>query len=160
MEAKIFLSLAQNHSSITEALSSACGHTVAVQRGTVDPEYIQIVNGTCKKEGLPVAKSLEFTSSSDKKLAVQSGRVDVSFFSSVDFPALQAESNNAFAAFVLHELPEELWGIAVNPMDRELANAILKATQELMDDGSYMTILEKWNVRHLALESATINAGK
>jgi polar amino acid transport system substrate-binding protein len=160
MEAKIFLTLARNPAAITEALSSACGHTIAVQRGTVDPEYLQIVNETCKKEGLPEAKSLEFTSSSDKKLAVQSARVDVSFFSSVDFPALQQESSNAFAAFVLHELPEELWGIAVNPNDRELASAILKATQEIMDDGSYIAILKKWNVTNLALEAAAINAGK
>jgi polar amino acid transport system substrate-binding protein len=160
MEAKIFLTLARNPAAITEALSSSCGHTIAVQRGTVDPEYLQIVNDACNKEGLPEAKSLEFTSSSDKKLAVQSARVDVSFFSSVDFPALQQESGDAFAAFVLPELPEELWGIAVNPNDKELANAILKATQEIMDDGSYIAILKKWNVTHLALEAAAINAGK
>ena len=160
METKIFLTLAGNPASITDVLSSACGHTIAVQRGTVDPEYLQIVNDSCMQKNLPEAKSLEFTSSSDKKLAVQSARVDASFFSSVDFPALQEESGNAFAAFVLAELPEELWGIAVNPKDTELANAILKATQDIMDDGTYKSILSKWNVSHLALAVAAINAGK
>jgi polar amino acid transport system substrate-binding protein len=160
METKIFLTLARNPASITEVLNSSCGHTIAVQRGTVDPEYLQIVNDSCKEKNLPEAKSLEFTSSSDKKLAVQSARVDASFFSSVDFPALQEESGNAFAAFILAELPEELWGIAVNPKDEKLANAILKATQDIMDDGSYIAILKKWNVTHLALEAAAINAGK
>jgi len=160
VESKIFLTLAENPLTVSGALTSSCSHTIAVQRGTVDPEYLQIVNAACASAGLAGAKSLEFTSSSDKKLAVQSGRVDVSFFSSVDFPALQEESGNAFAAFLLTELPEELWGIAVNPDDRELANAIQQAIQEIMDDGSYLSILRKWDIIHLALETATINAGK
>ena len=160
VETKIFLTLASNPASISGDLDSACAHTIAVQRGTVDPEYIQIVNRVCREKGLAEARSLEFTSSSDKKLAVQSGRVDASFFSSIDFPALQEESGGSFAAFVLHELPEELWGIALGKGDELLARTLLKVTQDLIDDGTYMKILEKWDIEKLAISSAAINAGK
>jgi len=159
MESKIYLTLAENANAVSGELTSACGLTIAVQRGTLDPKYLQILNDRCAAKGLPEAKSLELSSSSDKKLAVQSGRAKVSFFSSVDVPALQKGSGNAFAAYRVRDLPAEIWGIALHPSDKELARAIQQTVQELMDNGTYASILEKWNITYLALDTATINAG-
>jgi polar amino acid transport system substrate-binding protein len=160
MESKIYLILAENANAVSEELTSVCGLTIAVQRGTMDPKYLQILNDGCAAEGRPDARSLELSSSSDKKLAVQSRRAEVSFFSSIDFPALQKESGNAFAAYRVRNLPAEIWGIALHPNDTELARAVQQTVQELMDNGTYTSILEKWNISHLSLETATINAGK
>lgn len=159
-DSKIFLTLKSNRYGVSEELTSVCGLTIAVQRGTLDPRYFVVLNSACSDAGLPELKSLDFSASSDKKLAVQSGRVDVSFFSTVDFPALQEESGGAFSSFRVDGLPEELFGIAVNPLDRELVIAVQTAMQELMDESTYSEILEKWGLEQLAITEATINAGE
>jgi polar amino acid transport system substrate-binding protein len=98
-DSKIFLTLKGNPYGISGELTSVCGLTIAVQRGTLDPRYFGVLKSVCSDAGLPEISSLDFSASSDKKLAVQSGRVDVSFFSTVDFPALQEESGGAFSSF-------------------------------------------------------------
>jgi polar amino acid transport system substrate-binding protein len=44
--------------------------------------------------------------------------------------------------------------------NKELIDAMQKALQELIDDGSYGKILAAWNVQQMAIDTATINDGK
>lgn len=159
-DSKIFLTLKDNPHRVSGELASVCGLSIAVQRGTMDPPYYAVLKEACAAAGRPPPKSLEFSASSDKKLAVQSGRVQVSFFSSVDFPALQKESGGAFTSFLVQGLPQELFGVAIHPRDQALVAAVRKAMQELMDESTYAQILQKWGLERLAIEEATINAGK
>ena len=55
---------------------------------------------------------------------------------------------------------ESVWGIAMKQDNKELIDAVQKALQELIDDGSYGKILGAWNVQQMAIDTATINDGK
>ncbi len=48
-------------------------------------------------------------------------------------------------------------GIAIKKGDTELAKAVQAAMQHLMDDGTYMKILEAWGVESGAIKTAEIN---
>ena len=48
-------------------------------------------------------------------------------------------------------------GIAIKKGDQQLDEAVQKAVQKLMDDGTYMKILKHWGVESGALDKAEIN---
>ena len=48
-------------------------------------------------------------------------------------------------------------GIAVKKGNTQLAEAVQKAVQKLMDDGTYMKIPKHWGVESGALDKAEIN---
>lgn len=43
--------------------------------------------------------------------------------------------------------------------DSELTKALQAAMQSMMDDGTYLAILQQWGVEAGAMETATINGG-
>jgi polar amino acid transport system substrate-binding protein len=48
-------------------------------------------------------------------------------------------------------------GIAIKKGDQQLDEAVQKAVQKLMDDGTYMKILKHWGVESGAVDKAEIN---
>jgi polar amino acid transport system substrate-binding protein len=52
------------------------------------------------------------------------------------------------------------WGMAVDKSDQELTTAVQVALQELIDNGEYQAVLDKYGVTDAAVESAEINAGQ
>ncbi len=48
-------------------------------------------------------------------------------------------------------------GIAIEKGNTQLEEAVQKAVQKLMDDGTYMKILKHWGVESGALDKAEIN---
>ena len=47
--------------------------------------------------------------------------------------------------------------VAIKKGDQQLDEAVQKAVQKLMDDGTYMKILKHWGVESGALDKAEIN---
>ena len=48
-------------------------------------------------------------------------------------------------------------GIIVKKGDKQMDEAVQKAVQKLMDDGTYQKILENWGVSSGAIDKAEIN---
>jgi polar amino acid transport system substrate-binding protein len=51
-------------------------------------------------------------------------------------------------------------GMGLSKKKPELSEAVKVALQSMIDDGSYATILKKWDLELGAIKTATINAGK
>lgn len=51
-------------------------------------------------------------------------------------------------------------GIIVKKGDKQMDEAVQKAVQKLMDDGTYQKILENWGVSSGAIDKAEINPTK
>jgi polar amino acid transport system substrate-binding protein len=137
------------------SLTSLCGHTVAVESGTVEETDAKQANVDCKKAGKSGVTVQSYADQNAANLAVDSGRADVGFADSQVAGYVVTQSNGAF---VLSGQPFNVapYGIAT-PKGNGMAQAVAAALSQLMGNGTYMAILKKWGVQSGAVNSATLN---
>ena len=135
-------------------LDDFCGKTVAIQRGTTQDDVAEAQKTKCGSKKLTI---LKFDTDPEALLQVKNGRAVADMN---DFPvaAYTAQKQPDFEV-VGEQLEAGPYGIGVRKEDTQLRDAIQKALQAIMDDGSYAAILQKWNVTQGALKTATVNAG-
>ena len=152
-----FLVAAGNPESIEEP-ADLCGKIVAVVDSGSSAVLAEEYSAACEAEGNAPYEILAFDGDSPANLAVQSGRAVATI---TDYPvaaARAADPQNKMDAVAI-EGGESLWGLGVDKSNEELAKAIQAALQELIDNGTYLEILEAWNVEGIAVDEATINGG-
>lgn len=132
-----------------DGLASLCGHTVAVENGTVSQTDAQGQAQKCD------VKILTFDTQNEVNLAVSSGRADVGFADSqvVDYIVKQANGQFETTGSAFAVAP---YGIAVQK-GSGLAEAVLAALQSLIKDGTYTKILDTWGVKDGAISTPVIN---
>lgn len=138
---------------------NACGLTVAVQAGTVQyTDELPARSEKCVAEGKDAIEILPFDGQPEVTNAVVNGQADAF---SADFPVtLDAVMQVGGELETVGEMFDTSpYGFAVKK-GSGLAEAVQAALQSLMDDGTYLEILEAAGVESGAVESATINAGK
>lgn len=78
----------------------------------------------------------------------------------VDYPVAVLLAKQSGKYEVLEEQYEAgPWGIAIDKNDQELTRAVQAALNELIANGKYKTLLDKYGVGGSAVETATINDG-
>ncbi|NEN07116.1 ABC transporter substrate-binding protein [Diaminobutyricibacter tongyongensis] len=136
---------------------NACGLKVAVETGTTEEtDEIPAKSKACTTAGKPAIQILKFDGQDQATNAVVLGQADAM---SADSPITEyaiAKSNGKLevAGKTFEVAP---YGIAVNKGSK-LTDAVQKAMQSLVDDGTYKKILDKWGVADGALSSITVNA--
>jgi polar amino acid transport system substrate-binding protein len=106
-----------------------------------------------------------FPQFSDAQLALKTGKVQVA---TGDVPVLgYAVEKGGVSEFQLLKDPaapngyqSSLTGIGVPKDEPELREAIRRAVQSLMDDGTYKKILDRYGASGIAIDKAGINQGK
>jgi polar amino acid transport system substrate-binding protein len=158
-----FVVLKGNPSGIA-AITDLCGKTVAAEKGTVEADHIAgtgdytadtSLDGQCKKAGKPDITLQVFAADTDALLALQAGTVVAHF---TDEPVAGYEVVNGNGAFeMLPSLTVERGdeGISVTKNHPELRDAVKAALQQMIDDGTYKTILTKWGVQSGAVTSTS-----
>jgi polar amino acid transport system substrate-binding protein len=136
-------------------LNSLCGHSVAVESGTVEETDAKTANKTCTTAGKKGVNVLSFSNQNDVNLAVSSGRADVGFADSQVAGYVVAQSGGTFT---LSGQPFSVapYGIAT-PKGNGMAQAIAASVSALMANGTYMQILKKWGVQSGAIASVALN---
>ncbi|WP_111719184.1 ABC transporter substrate-binding protein [Homoserinimonas sp. OAct 916] len=135
----------------------ACGLTVSVQSTTVeDTEELPAKNDACLAAGKPGINKLKFDSQDLATLAVIDGRADAMTGDSpiTEYAVSKSDGKLQVAGKSFDVAP---YGVAVNK-GSELAKAVQAAFQSMVDDGSYLAILNDWGVASGALTDITINA--
>jgi polar amino acid transport system substrate-binding protein len=139
-------------------LDDLCGLTVAAQRGTANET---LLNETQKKCGSNKIKPFISDQDSDSITQLQTKRADAVI---TDFPVALYNELNAGGGNLFEVVGEQIdaapYGIAVSKKNPELRDALQKAVQKIIDDGSYAEVLKEWKAESGAIEKATINAGK
>lgn len=141
-----------------ETPSDLCGKIIAVVDSGSSALLAEEFSAECEADGKAPYEILAFGGDSEANLAVQSGRAVATIG---DYPvaaARAADPENKMDAIEI-EGGESLWGLGVDNSNEELAKAIQAALQELIDNGTYLEILEAWSVEGMAVEEATINGG-
>ena len=123
-----------------------CGLNVAVETGTVEEE----ADG---KKDITIQSSKQQT---DATTAVVTGKADVFFADSpvVGYAIAQTDGQLEQLGKDFDEVPN---AIAIKKGDSQTTEAVQKAMQKLMDDGTYTKILQHWGVESGALDKAEIN---
>lgn len=136
-------------------LADLCGHKVAVEKGTVEQDDANAQSKKCTAAGKPAVTVEIFNDQSGANLAVSSGRADVGFLDSQIDEYLVKQSNGQFklTGSVFGTAP---YGIAI-PKNNGMAKPVLAALQELMKNGTYKKILDKWGIASGAINNPTIN---
>ncbi|MEY9945893.1 ABC transporter substrate-binding protein [Kitasatospora sp. GAS1066B] len=135
-----------------------CGKKVAVQTGTTQADEIKnVLNPACSKAGKPTIPNNgdQFDLQTDVTQAVVSGRDDVMLADSpvVDYAVKQTNGQLETIGSVSDTAP---YGIVV-AKGSPLGPAVQGAVTELMANGTYKAILEKWGVQAGAVNQSVIN---
>ncbi len=139
---------------VTE-LADLCGKMVAVEKGTVEQEEAEAQSKKCGKGGKKSVTVLSFPGQNAVNLAVSSGRAELGM---ADSPVVAYQIKQSNGQFKLIGKSYEFapYGIAV-PKTTGMTTPILAALKELMANGTYLKILEKWGVESGAITTPKVN---
>ncbi|MFI9119761.1 ABC transporter substrate-binding protein [Streptomyces bikiniensis] len=147
-----------------ENLNDLCGLKVAVQTATNQLDLLKSHQDACTDAGKGKIDIQTFPKDSDAQLALRSGKVVAQVLTK---PAAGwvAKTADAGKAFDLVEDPAAPGGynaspngIAISKQQPELTEAVQKALQALIDDGTLVKIYNKYGVASIAVKEATRNA--
>jgi polar amino acid transport system substrate-binding protein len=139
---------------VTE-LADLCGKTTAVEKGTVEQEEAEAQSKKCTKEGKKSVTVLSFPGQNAVNLAVSSGRAELGM---ADSPVVAYQIKQSNGQFKLIGKSYEFapYGIAI-PKTSGMTTPILAALKELIANGTYLKILEKWGIQAGAISNPKIN---
>lgn len=136
---------------IAEA-TDLCGHSVGVQSGSYFIDQVKAADAECAKEGLDSIDLQTFPDDGARVLALTNGRIEVT-----------ATAQDAMGYAIDSEsLPFELQEFVYEPLEQgiviadgsDLGPAIQAAMQEIVNNGTYQKIMDKWGVSDAAYTSA------
>jgi polar amino acid transport system substrate-binding protein len=135
---------------------NACGLTVAVQSTTTEEtDELPAKNKACKTAGKKAIKVLSYENQDDAVNSVVLGRAAAfSADSPVTAYAIKQSGAKLQQAGDIMEAAPYGWPIAKGST---LVQAMQKALQSLIDDGTYAQICEKWGVQAGAIKTAQVN---
>ena len=144
-----------------ESLETLCGKTVSTVQGSTQIALVDDASANCRSQGKPAIENLQYAQPSDARLQVQTGHV-AAFLGNTPvmiYLAKTAGDGTIFDVVRDHEYQPVPLGIGVDKSNTGLRDALKKALDALIADGTYRKILEKHGVETGAVKSATINGG-
>lgn len=136
--------------------SDLCGLKIAVQTGTTQEEEVNAAAKQCKADGKSEVQILSNKLQTDVTTNVATGKADVFYADSpvAGYAIAQTDGQLEMLGKVEGVAPE---GIVIKKGDSQMDEAVQKAVQKLIDDGTYLKILKYWGVEDGAIETSEIN---
>jgi len=133
-----------------------CGKSVGVQAGTVQVDDLAARNQKCTADGKPAIQVSELQAQTDVTLALTANRI-VAFLA--DSPVVDYAIKTTDGGIEAIGTPYDTapYGIVLNKGQDEFAQAVQGAVKSLMEDGTYLQILDKYGVANGAIPSSEIN---
>lgn len=137
------------------SLSGLCGHKVSVEKGTTQQADAEAQAAKCKSAGKPTVTVEIFNDQNAANLALSSGRADVAMADSPPAAYQVKLSNGAFklSGPAYGTAP---YGIAI-PKNNGMSKPILDALKQLIANGTYLKICQKWGVQAGAISTPAVN---
>jgi len=136
-------------------ITSLCGKQAGAIKGSLQVEDLAEQSTKCTDDGKqPIDTSL-FPDAAAVNLALNSSRVDVAFF---DTPtsAYQAKRSGGKLVVVGPIYRAGLEGVFMK-QGSGLAEPVAAAVNELIENGTYQQLLEKWGLGKSAIDKASVN---
>ena len=136
-------------------LADLCGHSVGVERGTIQADDSTAQSAKCKQAGKSGVKVFVFPDQNAANLAISSGRAQVGMADSPVAAYIVKQSNGQFK-LTGKSYNTAPYGIAL-PKGNGMAKPVLDALKLLIADGTYKAILTKWGLQSGAITNPQIN---
>jgi polar amino acid transport system substrate-binding protein len=135
---------------------AACGHKIAVQKATVQVDDLAARSKKCKNAGKPGITVDQYQGQDQATSAVVSGKDEAMLADSpvVAYAVKQTNGQLELLGDIYDSAP---YGYVVKQGSTQFEQAIQKALQELIQDGTYQKILKKWGVSQGAITNPEIN---
>jgi polar amino acid transport system substrate-binding protein len=134
-----------------ESIEDLCGLKVGVAKGSANQEPVDEAQADCDT---PV--EIVQTEGNDF-VALQSGRVDAMVLDAAGAFETANSRGEEFEAVEGEVYGAGIAGIAFNKENTELSGVYQQALQDMIEDGEYAEILDRWGVSDLAYEEAELN---
>jgi polar amino acid transport system substrate-binding protein len=145
-----------------DSVESLCGKMVATVQGSIQVGLINEQAAKCTAAGKPTIENLQYANPADARLQVQNGRA-AAFLGNAPvmvYLARTAGDGKVFDVISGKEYLQSPIGIAVAKDNVALRDALQKALDAIIADGSYRKILEKYGMEGGAVEHAVINGAR
>jgi polar amino acid transport system substrate-binding protein len=151
-----FVVQAGNPTGITK-VEDLCGKPIAAVRGGVQPQYLEAQSKVCVESGNKAIDVLTFDGNAAEQLAVKQGKAAAMLENYPTAAHFASESEGELEVVEGLQVEKRFFGMVFSKKDSELRDALAKAWQAIIDDGSYTAVLEKWNLASIGIEEATLN---
>lgn len=142
-------------------LDSLCGLQASTVRGAVQTNLLKDASTQCEQAGKHPITIREYPSAADARLQVQTGKSNA-FIGNTPVLLYLAKTANGGKTFSAVTLPEsgapQYYGIALTKSDTHLRDALMAALDQVMADGTYQKILDKYGLSALGMEKPLLNA--
>ena len=145
---------------------SLCGKKVAVEKGTTQEDELTAKSSTkpdagarvdkCKQGGKPAPMKVSLDDENAANLALGNGRADAILADSPVAAYAAKESGGKFelAGTAYDTAP---YGIAIPKNENELRDGIQKALKDMISDGTYKQLTDKWGVSSGGITDPKVN---
>lgn len=136
-----------------------CGLKAGATKGASTVTTLQGFSEDCRSAGKEPIGISQFPSTAEGLTALRSKRIDAEC---MDGPVAvyKATVDEAVFSMAIPAVgPSILYGVGVNKSDTALRGQIQEALNQMIKDGSYGKILDKYGLGAYAIDEATINAG-
>lgn len=137
---------AGNPAKITGRDDTLCGKTVAVTLGGIQESQARADDARCKEEGHEGVNVMTLPTAQDSALSLRQGRADAIFDSTPGAAKLLTELPDDYEAVGEEFESSTQIGMATRKGDAELQASLEAAIKEVVADGTYAKLLEKWKL--------------
>ena len=141
------------------SIEDLCGKAVGLQSGAVQVPIAEQASEDCEDAGKEPIEIKQLGRDSEVQLLLRSGRIAADL---LDAPVASYSAAQGAGFEVVPDARYEVrsHGIMVLKGNTELADVLVKAVQELIDDGTYAEILDKYEVPDVALDEAVVTSAE
>ncbi len=142
-----------------KSVDDLCGQTISLQRGTTQEDYVSTeLSPACEKAGKAKVSVMAFDRESEAMLQVEQGRAVAGI---QEYPVAVYNTQQAKGKFEIigQQVIAGPLGVAVSKDNTQLRDALQKALQAAIDDGSYQKLIDKYQTPQSAVKTAQVNAG-
>ncbi|MEE1295663.1 MAG: ABC transporter substrate-binding protein [Bifidobacterium sp.] len=133
-----------------------CGRKVAVQTATTQQEEVETMNEQCKADGKKGIEILSSALQTDVTTNMATGKA-VAFYADSPVAGYAISQTDGQLEALGEDTGVTKQGIVIQKGDKAMDEAVQKAVQKIMDDGTYEGILKLWGVESGAIDKAEIN---
>jgi polar amino acid transport system substrate-binding protein len=145
---------------------SLCGKKIAVEKGTTQEDELSPKSATkpdagarvdkCKQGGKPAPVKISLDDQNAANLALGNGRADAVLADSpvAEYAAKQSSGKFEIAGNAYDTAP---YGIAIPKNENDLRDAIQKAIKDLITDGTYKQLTDKWGISQGGITDPKVN---